>query len=167
MENKRKNKVKRIIYTILGILIGIPVVVFILVNIFVDSPKEPIVEKESPKEIKIKVTRANWDTLNYEAKQQWIQNILTNTNDVNFEIKMMHLVKNKFKYPEEVDFNLGETPLLRNGDITYVPDGVVFFHGGGTCKNAFGVKSKFTYSIRTFFRPDSTIIDDVSVNIPQ
>jgi len=168
MDKEKRIKTNKRIFKIFGIIIGIPIVLAILISLFGGSSNQSK-ENPTPTDTAVQVTSANWDSLSYDQKQTWIEKTIrvSNENSLDFEYKLKQLVKSKFNYPEEVDFNLGEIPRLNKGEVTDADAGYVFFHGGGTAKNAFGVKSKFTYSIRTIIKPDTTIIDDVTVSTPK
>lgn len=111
-------------------------------------------------------TPKKWKDMQYEEREAWIKQALNNHNShsTEFEVAMAKSIKNQFNYPQEVDFNFGEYPLLKNGDVVDADTGFVFFRGRGTAKNAFGIKSEFVYQIRTVIRPDTAYIDNVSVN---
>lgn len=107
-----------------------------------------------------------WTSLNYDQKETWIKDYLNNPDDNGFVMitQMKNAVKNKFNYPDEVEFNLGESPGFVNADIIDAETGTVFSRGSGTAKNAFGVKQGFSYSIRLKVTKDSLYIAEVSVN---
>lgn len=111
-------------------------------------------------------TSINWNTMKYEDKESWIKDYLKHPDDAAYQLigEMNDVVKKQFNYPEEVDFNFGESPSFVNARIVDAATGTVFVEGGGTAKNAFGVKSRFVYSVRLKVTPDSLYIAQVSAN---
>lgn len=109
--------------------------------------------------------KKEWKTISYEEKSKWIKDFLAQTGEVatNSEITIANSITQKFNYPEEVEFNTGQYPSFKNGDVVEADTGFVFFKGGGTAKNAFGVKERFGYQVRTIIRPDTMYIDEVNV----
>jgi hypothetical protein len=113
----------------------------------------------------VRLTQSQFDSAPYEAKMKWIESYLkTGGSQYEFSAQMLRAVRNMFNFPEEVKFGFGEAPLFKNGTLVDADMGFVFYKGYVTAKNAFGMKSKYVFQIRTVVKPDSLYIDNVSVN---
>lgn len=155
-QRKKSNKK---IFIIIGIVLALALIGSLI-------PEDKRVTADPQSNVPARVTQSQFDAMTYEQKEAWIANAIkgTGSNITDAQIKMAQAVKSQFNYPEEVKFEFGEYPLLRNGDIVEADMGFVFLRGTGTAKNAFGVKSRFVYQIRTIVKPDTFRIDNVSVS---
>lgn len=150
MEKKKWSKGQKIT---VGILFGLIVIIIAIVS---------VIPKDKVKTNVIEVTKYNWDTLSIDKKEAWIKAALVNRVPDDFYTVIMESIRNQFKFPDEVSFI--DVPIASHADITLADSGLVFFHGIVTAKNAFGVKGRYAYQIRTFIRPDTVYIDRVSVS---
>lgn len=160
-EEKRKVSFKQtpIAVNIVAFLI-LSAIVMISIGVC-STDNESIQPKESPS---VNITQAQFDSASYEEKMKWIESYLINGgSQYEFNAQMLRAVRNMFKFPEEVKFGFGEAPLFRNGTLVDADLGFVFYKGNVTAKNAFGIKSKYVYQIRTVVKPDSLYIDNVII----
>ncbi|WP_346236140.1 hypothetical protein ABDK00_016965 [Niabella insulamsoli] len=157
---EKRKKVNRKIW-----LIGIAALILIG---FIGQKFEKKSTAVSPQSVSenTQTTQETFNAYTYEQKQHWIKEAIkggaSNLDLHDAEAKIARMIKQQFSYPEEV--NLENYPLFMYGDVVEADMGYVFLRGSGTAKNAFGVKSRFAYSVRTVVKPDTLKIDDVSVS---
>lgn len=123
------------------------VIIFVLIGIFILDPESEKIENEQTIE---KVEPKKWDEMTYNEREKWIDSYINKPDDLGYQLVAMtnKAIKNKFKYPEEVDFDNWGGAILSNGTIVEADSGWVFCVVKGTAKNAFGVKSRFTAQVK-------------------
>ena len=107
-----------------------------------------------------------WDKMTIEQKDSWLNNEMkTNTEIANeFEITAAHLIRNNFKDRNSVTFDISGLPRFKNGWVGDAEDGLIFHKGSGTAIDVYGLKSKFTFQLRSVLNTDTIYIQNVTVS---
>jgi hypothetical protein len=111
----------------------------------------------------------NWDTVSYERKKQWLEEYVQSSDNSTIDLAIMAQegIKNKFRYPREVEFDFGSHPSLSNAVIGDADSAWVFINGTGTAKNEYGVRQSFKYLVKFTIKPAHKTLDNVSVTLPE
>ena len=143
---------------IIGISLGVLFVFGIIGNLINPQPlPAPVVEKKE----------LPWDSLEYEVKKAWIEDFLDSPDDAANQLLYMtdQSIRKHFTYPREVEYDWGSYPSFREYIIGDADSAWVFVRGSGTAKNAYGMRSEFSYMARMTIRPGVRRLDDLQVSL--
>lgn len=120
-----------------------------------------VIEQDATQKTVVKT----WEDKSYEEREVWIKQYIQKPDDKGYALvyAMETGVKTKFNIPNSVDFNWGESPTFVKARVVEADMGLVFVEGHGTAKNAFGVESNFSYTIKVIITEPQKYIKSIEV----